>query len=119
MHALRSARHLTRLLLACFVFALYVAGAAPLARAPAMERICSGSGESRWVPSAVGEEGAARNTVHGWECALCLPVMLALPVLRWVPAHLPVAVAKLLPVQRQTLVLALSRAPFPPRAPPA
>ena len=119
MEPLRRTRHLARLLLACFALSLGVAMAAPLVRVQGLERLCSASGEVRWV--AAGGNGAAAQGPHGQglECALCLPPML--PGAQ--AATLPQPQGQ--PFMAQALrvrighVPALSRAAFPPRAPPA
>ena len=122
MHILRNAHHLARLLLACFAVSLGVATAAPFVQAGHLERVCTASGEERWVAaggnSAVGTNDASHPT-HALDCALCLPPLLpALDAPPWRGlqqlSHVPSA-----DVVRQTHVPALSRAPFPPRAPPA
>lgn len=125
LHALRSARSLARLALVWFVVSMGVAVAAPaLHPAQALERICSGSGEMRWVPVAlatpvaadVGAAPAAGH--HTLDCPLCLS-----------PAPPPWAVASAalrMPApphgtgpQHEAPPVTLTRAPFPPRAPPA
>lgn len=121
MHALRSARHLARLVLAWFVVSLGVAVAAPVVHpGQAMERVCSGSGEMRWVPAAHGavEAGAApRIGHHTLDCPLCLSP--APPVSHPASAAFrsPPVTQRADPVRPHPSV-ALTRAPFPPRAPP-
>lgn len=118
----RNARHLARLarlLLACFAVSLGVATAAPFMQAGHLERVCTASGEERWVRAGGNDAAdAADSAAHGLDCALCLPPLL--PTLDAPPLHgvhqAPgVFVA---PGERQAHVPALSRAPFPPRAPP-
>jgi len=118
MEPLRRTRHLARLLLACFALALGVAMLSPLVHAQGMEPVCSASGEARWV--AAGGNAAVQDgrQDHGLDCVLCLPAMLppaaaqALTPAQALPQHVAGA-------QRQAHVPPLSRAPFPPRAPPA
>lgn len=121
MHAFRRAHLLARLLLACFVLAMLAASGAPLVRAVAMERVCSALGPASWVIAAdQADADAAQGTSgHGLECALCLPLMLAPRARGVAPSRPPVAAQTLLPARRQPFAPALSRAPFPPRAPPA
>ncbi|WP_313074807.1 DUF2946 family protein [Melaminivora sp.] len=108
---------LARLLLACFALALGVASAAPLVRALPLEQLCSAAGEVRWV-AAGGNEALPGGQEHGLECVLCLPPMLGGPALPM--AALPHAAPgyAAVAVPRTSHVPALSRAPFPPRAPP-
>lgn len=119
MEPLRRTRHLARLLLACFALSLGVAMAAPLVRVQGLERLCSASGEVRWV--AASGNGAAAQGPHGQglECALCLPPMLS-PGAAQAPAPVPEGPAPCAAfLARQAHMPPLSRAPFPPRAPPA
>lgn len=122
MHVLRNARHLARLLLACFAVSLGVATAAPFVQAGLLERVCSASGEERWVTAGGNDAADASNAplpAHALDCALCLPPLLPAwepPPLFGLqrPTHAPAVYRA-----RQTHMPALSRAPFPPRAPPA
>lgn len=107
-----------RLLLVCFALALGAAMLSPLVRAQGMERICNAAGEPRWV-AAGGNDAAAQDAQqHGLECVLCLPAMLPPPAIeapgaaQALPPHVPAALAP-------SHVPPLSRAAFPPRAPPA
>jgi hypothetical protein len=119
MPLLRNPPCLARLLLACFALSLAVAMAAPWVQAQPLERLCSASGDTRWVPVGGNDAGALPDEGHPLQCTLCLPPMLpgahraALPA----PQGRPVmaAAARV----RMGHVPALSRAAFPPRAPPA
>ncbi|GAA3981644.1 hypothetical protein GCM10022279_01560 [Comamonas faecalis] len=110
-------RHVARLLLACFVLALGVATAAPMLRMPQLQRLCSASSEALWVVVDDGSSSTAAG--HTLECPLCLPTLLAPPSARhWSPPALP-ALAVVRAPQAQHHRAPVSRAPFPPRAPPA
>jgi len=118
MQTLHRTRSLARLLLACFALALAVATLSPLVRAQGMERVCNAAGEPRWV-AAGGNDAAAQDAQqHSLECVLCLPAMLPPPAIQAaaapqvLPQHVQAA-----PQQGHTPPL--SRAAFPPRAPPA
>ncbi len=115
-------RTLARVLLACFALVLALAAAAPWARAAqGLERLCSASGQELWVASAADGQAAPADTApsHALECALCLPALAAPPAtarsLTACAPPLPLT-ASLRPVRHRA---PLSRAPFPPRAPPA
>ena len=117
MFAPRSARLPARLLLAGFALALWVAGLAPLLRpAGGVERLCSASGSPVWLPSSLA--ASPQDQVHGLDCALCLPPLLPLGErLRWA-GKTPAPSAPDQRLHPGTHALPLSRAPFPPRAPP-
>ncbi|RYF07035.1 MAG: DUF2946 domain-containing protein [Comamonadaceae bacterium] len=125
MHALRSVRSIACLVLAWFVVAMGVAVAAPAVHPRlAMERICSSSGAVLWVASApsaatASDAGAlSASAHHTLECPLCLspapPPWAVAPALHRMPA--PPAGAGQQPTAPP---VTLTRAPFPPRAPPA
>lgn len=122
MHAVRSARYLARLVLTWFVVSLGMAAAAPVVHpGQAMERVCSGSGEMRWVPAAHGavEAGAAaRIGHHTLDCPLCLSPAPPVSPSASAAFRSPSIAHRAEPVRPQPTV-ALTRAPFPPRAPPA
>lgn len=127
LHALRSARSVARLVLAGFVVAMGVAVAAPVLHpAQALERICSGSGEMRWVPAAFAGPAAADATVapasasghHTLDCPLCLSPAPPPRAVAPTPHRSP-ALAHHTVLRRTQPPVALTRAPFPPRAPPA
>lgn len=118
MESLRRTRHLARLLLACFAVALGVAMLSPLVRAQGMERVCSASGEARWVAAGGNDAAAQDGQAHGLECVLCLPAMLP-PAAAQVQAAVQAPAQHAAGVPRQAHVPPLSRAAFPPRAPPA
>lgn len=117
MHYLRHAPLLARLVLACFALTLGLASATPLLRAPAMERLCSAAGEARWqlVPDAPGTP----TNVHTLDCALCLPLLAAPPASFALPDTAPpiADIPVLAPAPAHWMQR--TRAPFPPRAPPA
>lgn len=119
MPLLRNAPRLARLLLACFALSLAVAMAAPLVQARPMERVCTASGDERWVAAGGNQVSTLPYEGHQFSCALCLPPML--PGAQ--AATLPQPQGQ--PFMAQALrvrighVPALSRAAFPPRAPPA
>ncbi|MGD9773686.1 DUF2946 family protein [Diaphorobacter sp.] len=125
MHVLRNAPRLARLLLACFVLSLGVAMASPWVQAGPLnggwERVCSASGEERWVAvsgNTATDTDSTAHRAHTLDCALCLPFLLPPPdgaALHGLgqPAHMFARSAL-----RQTHVPALSRAPLPARGPP-
>lgn len=116
MESLRRTRHLARLLLACFAVALGVAMLSPLVHAGGMERVCSATDGPRWVAKG-GNDSATDARAHGLECALCLPSMLPPATVQALAAPRELAPCAA-PAPRQAHVPPLSRAPFPPRAPP-
>ncbi len=115
MHRLRHSTVLARLLLALFALAMGVASAAPLVQAPAMERLCSATGEARWMV-VEGQPSAQQN--HGLECALCLPPMLGSSPPPVVTTSFAPPLHRVATPPRQVHVPVASGAPFPPRAPP-
>ena len=132
LHALRSARFVARLVLAWFVVSMGVAVAAPVMHPQqAMERLCSGTGEMRWVPSpaastmaaqarpaAAGDDAVPAVAHPALDCPLCLaatPPPWGLAVL---VVHAP-AQPQHEAAERHAPQVRLTRAPFPPRAPPA
>ena len=119
MPLLRNAPRLARLLLACFALSLAVAMAAPLVQARPMERVCTASGDERWVAAGGNQVGTLPYEGHQFSCALCLPPMLS-PGAAQAPAPVPEGPAPCAAfLARQAHMPPLSRAPFPPRAPPA
>ncbi|MBS0468596.1 MAG: hypothetical protein JSS31_00680 [Proteobacteria bacterium] len=119
MPLMHNARRTARLLLGCFALSLLVAMAAPWVQARPLERLCTASGQERWVAPGGNDAGAPPHQAHQIDCVLCLPPMLPGAA----AAHLsspqePPAVATAIWV-RMAHVPAQSRAPFPPRAPPA
>ncbi|HQQ71866.1 MAG TPA: DUF2946 family protein [Alicycliphilus sp.] len=119
MHRLRTPRQLARLLLACFAMALAVAVATPLVQARPMERVCTASGEERWVAAGGKDAGTVPGAAHLLDCALCLPPMLPASAPGTLPSPQGRPAMAAAPLARMEHVPALSRAPFPPRAPPA
>ena len=79
------------------------------------EPACSATGETRLVPSPVGDDAVVVG--HGLDCALCLPLLAPPPAQRGSAALAAVLPSQ--PVERyaQPWVLA-SMLPPPPRAPP-
>lgn len=119
MHRTRTPRQLARLLLACFALALAVAAAAPLVQARPMERVCTASGEERWVAAGGKDAGTVPAGAHLLDCAMCLPPMLPASGAGPLPCPQGRPAMAAAPLARVEHVPALSRAPFPPRAPPA
>ena len=119
MPLLHNAPRLARLLLACFGLSLAVAMAAPLVQARPMERVCTASGEERWVTAGGNEAGALPGDAHQFSCALCLPPMLPGADAAPLPSPQGRPLMAEAPRPRMGHVPALSRAAFPPRAPPA
>lgn len=119
MTLMHNAHRTARLLLACFALSLLVAMAAPWVQARPLERLCMASGQERWVAAGGNDTGALPDQAHRIDCVLCLPPMLPgagvapLPSLQDPPALTTATWV------RMTHVPAQSRAPFPPRAPPA
>ncbi|GAO27159.1 cyclic nucleotide-binding protein [Alicycliphilus sp. B1] len=117
MESLRRTRHLARLLLACFAVALGVAMLSPLVHAGGMERVCSATDGPRWVAEGRQRLPLRTRVRMGWNarcaCRPCCPLPRCRP---WQPpgSRRPCAA----PAPRQAHVPPLSRAPFPPRAPP-
>ncbi len=110
MEPLRRARHLVRLMLAWFVFALGVAAASPLIHPQAIELVCGAGGQIKAVVHT--DEGAVDLGAAHLDCALCLvasapppaPFVAAqpprLPALAWAPAEArPWPIATALPWQ--------------------
>ena len=121
MHPLRHRRPAACLLLAAFALALVAGMAAPWLRAvPAMERVCTASGEVRWLLRS-GELAVAPDDSghHTLECALCLPPLLPPLQTAWLPPAAPPAAGRVLIPPAPRHRPPLSRAPFPARAPPA
>ena len=122
MHPLRHRRPAACLLLAAFALALVAGMAAPWLRAaPAVERVCSASGEVRWLLRS-GELAVAPDDDpghHTLECALCLPPLLPPLQTAWLPPAAPPAAGRVLIPPAPRHRPPLSRAPFPARAPPA
>ncbi|SDM48698.1 hypothetical protein SAMN05428957_106213 [Oryzisolibacter propanilivorax] len=116
MSVLHCPPRLARLLLACFALALGVASAAPLVQAPALQQLCSAAGEVRWAPD---DGPGAPASAHALECALCLPPLLPAPPPWLTPAVHAAPQPVAAPAHCPARVAQLSRAPFPPRAPPA
>ena len=115
----RNAPRLARLLLACFALSLAVAMAAPLVQARPMERVCTASGGERWVVAGGNQAGALPDEAHQFNCALCLPPMLPGAGAAPLPSPQGRPFMAEAPRPRMGHVPALSRAAFPPRAPPA
>lgn len=130
MPLLRNTRRLARLLLACFALSLGVAMVSPMVQpqrggegdsAGMWDRICTASGDAPWVAANAApllDADTAPHHPHGLDCVLCLPPLLPTldgPAPLGGPAPGPVFQARSL---RLAHVPALSRAPFPPRAPP-
>lgn len=112
MHPLRTSSALLRLVLACYLLVLGVAGASPVVHPLRMEVVCHGDG----VMTMVAVDDAAGQ--HTLDCALCLPAALPAP-----PAHNHPAAAQPLafaqaPMQAAQIAARIG-ARFPPRGPPA
>jgi hypothetical protein len=115
MPALRSARHLARLVLVWFALSLGAAIASPLVKPAQIELLCTGSGALKLlVKGDVGGEA----TSHKLDCPLCagLDAPPPLPQL-----NLPVIVPRGYAVQPipAARIAALVAAPLPARGPPA
>lgn len=112
MHPLRTSSALLRLVLACYLLVLGIAGASPVVHPQRLEMVCHGEGGMRMV--AVDHDASQ----HTLDCALCLAASLPAP-----PPQIQRAVAPplaLAPAPLQTAqVTARSGARFPPRGPPA
>ncbi len=84
MESLRRARHLARLVLAWFVFALGAAAASPLVHPQAIELVCSSGGQIKAM--VLTDEGAVELGVSHLDCPLCLSAS-APPPLPFVALH--------------------------------
>ena len=120
MHLLRGLA-IRRWVLACFVFAVGAATAAPLLNPQSMQLLCSSDGVVKLVSSAdsSGDTGSGLTSqAHTLDCALCLPA-LAMPVKldSFFSASSPLAHA-LQPIAAAVLA-SLTAPPLPPRGPPA
>ena len=111
MHSPPPSSALLRLVLACYLLVLGVAGASPLMYPQRMEMVCHGDGAMTLV--AVDHDAAQ----HTLDCALCLAASLPAPPPQMArSATQPLAPA---PALRHTAqVAARSGARFPPRGPP-
>jgi len=112
MHPLRTSSALLRLVLACYVLVLGIAGASPVVHPQRMEVVCTGDGAMKIV--AVDHQAGH----HTLDCLMCLAP--ALPVVQasgQVHKQQPLALA-LAPVVAAHLT-GRSGARFPPRGPPA
>jgi hypothetical protein len=116
MHWLRTSPMLARLVLAWFVSALGVAGAAPVVHPKAMEVVCSAAG---MVEVVVADDGQSTETNrHTLDCPACLPATGPLPAASvHVQAPAPLAHAWLPGVAAHGMPLA--GAPLPARGPPS
>ncbi len=112
MHPLRTSSALLRLVLACYLMVLGIAGASPVVHPPRMEMVCSADGTMKMV--AVDHEAGQ----HTLDCSLCLAASLPLP-----ESHSPVQMRQPLAHALTPVVAAhiagRSGARFPPRGPPA
>lgn len=112
MQALRTSSALLRLVLACYLLVLGIAGASPVVHPQQMQVVCSADGAMKLVAL----EHAA--DAHTLDCALCLMASLPAPEFsRTMPARQPLAHA-LTPVVAAHIA-GRSGARFPPRGPPA
>ncbi len=117
MHALRTVRSLTRLVLVWFALCLGVATASPLASSHTYELICSGTVMVKLLVK--GPDGTTTEaSASSMDCALCVPggaPPVSSSAVRIVPAQ-PLAYATgPLPAAR---IAALTAAPLPARGPP-
>ena len=115
MDTLRRLRWLACCMLAWFALSAGAAVASPFVVSPAVERICSGSGQVRFMVQ--GDLGASQAAGHALDCPLCTPS--AAP-----PSALPQALPPALPEARALPALSVEgwvarpAAPFPARGPP-
>ena len=116
MQALRSAPHLTRLVLVWFALFIGVAVASPLVNPEGVQLVCTTAGSVKLVPFH-GDGQDVADRVDGMHCPLCLP--LAAP---------PTAATKALAQGGLTLALQFSQnahpawlvgLPWQARAPPS
>lgn len=112
MQALRTSSALLRLVLACYLLVLGIAGASPVFHPQRMEVVCSADGAMKMV---VVDHEAGKHTL---DCSLCLATALPAPELqRQVQLRQPMALA-LTPLVAAHIA-GRSGARFPPRGPPA
>lgn len=112
MHPLRTAPALLRLVLACYLLVLGIAGASPVLHPQRMEMVCQGDGVMAMV--AVDHDASQ----HTLDCSLCLAASLPAP-----PPHrqqtIAQPLAQALPPMQGAQIAARTGARFPPRGPPA
>lgn len=112
MQPLRTSSALLRLVLACYLMVLGIAGAAPVVHPQRMEVVCSADGAMKMV--AVDHEAG----VHTLDCSLCLAASLPLPEF---PSQVrtPQPLAHASTRMAAAHVAARAGARFPPRGPPS
>lgn len=116
LQTLRHARWLTRLVLVWFALFIGAAVASPMIQPVASQMVCSAMGGMKMVMD--DESGQTRQATASMDCPLCAP-MFTLPApqalaldLSGTPTHAP-------HIAQAAHRAALSRAPLPPRGPPA
>lgn len=112
MHSLRPSPALLRLVLACYLLVLGIAGASPLMHPQRMEVVCHGDGVMTLV---VADHQAGQHTL---DCSLCLPAALPAPTPQIHQAFAPPLALALAPMPAAQIA-ARTGARFPPRGPPA
>lgn len=81
MQALRTSRHLTRLVLVWFVLFVGASVASALVHPQISQLICSADGHFKIV--ADQDEGNTAVHSHGMDCPLCMPVAHSAPLLTY------------------------------------
>lgn len=115
MHALRSARHLARLVLAWFVLSLGVAMASPVVQPQSLELICTSSGALKvLIKSADGVKEASSHTL---DCPLCSHIGSPPPHAQGVAEPVQPLAHVLQPIAAAHIAW-LTAAPLPARGPP-
>lgn len=116
MHTLRTSSIFARLVLACYLLMVSVAGASPLVHPQMMDIVCTADGEMKLIVIN-GDEQAAEFGKHTLDCSLCLAASLPAPCLQSKSdIKQPLAHALLPAVEAH--IAALVGAPLPPRGPP-
>jgi hypothetical protein len=120
MHLLRGLA-IRRWVLACFVFAVGAATAAPLLNPQSMQLLCSSDGVVKLISSSASSSDTSTGpttALHTLDCALCLPA-LALQAPVQPLFSIPRTLAQALPSAACAVPACLSAPPLPPRGPPA
>lgn len=125
MSVLRSAT-VRRIVLACFLWAVGVAGVSPVfATGPVLDAVCSADGSVRWAPfPAPSPAGDAPDTpgvphAHGLDCPACLPTSLPPPSAQAAHPLQPAPARCGPPLGRQDFhPRPAAAAPLPARGPP-
>ena len=112
MPSLRPSSALLRLVLACYLLVLGIAGVSPVVHPLRLEMVCHGDG----VMTLVAVDHQAGQ--HTLDCSLCLPAALPAPPLQIHQAFAPPLALALAPM-RAAQIAARTGARFPPRGPPA